>query len=353
MKKRKKIAMLTVLMVLFTLLLPYHALASDVMHSDDMKISELHNATAAGLNNFRNEKEPLPDEARAKLEGMESDLRPQEDGILGDGIPILYEIEPNNSMNQANIMNPALCELGDAIIVGDITGHRYDVDYFQFEIERSGDLLSIGQWIGDYYQYGWEDDLIFGILDSNGNVIVASYNFFQDYYGFHIDISPGTYYLVVMADDSYGDLYVNEPYSIGLFFESEPISVDKIEVTQLPDKVHYLLGEPFDPSGGILRAIENSTGNYNDFPLIESMVSGFDPMTLGKQTLDVYFEGKTTDFDVYVNRFTDVPYGHQVYNYVNRLADTGIINGYSDGTFRPTDNTRRGQFSVMVDRLIH
>jgi hypothetical protein len=46
--------------------------------------------------------------------------------------------------------------------------------------------------------------------------------------------------------------------------------------------------------------------------------------------------------------FSDVPVGSTFYPYVHCLACLGIINGYSDGTFRPNNNVTRGQLSKIV-----
>lgn len=47
-------------------------------------------------------------------------------------------------------------------------------------------------------------------------------------------------------------------------------------------------------------------------------------------------------------RFTDVqPYSWE-YEYVEYLAERGIVSGYSDGTFRPGNPATRGQFSKMI-----
>jgi hypothetical protein len=46
--------------------------------------------------------------------------------------------------------------------------------------------------------------------------------------------------------------------------------------------------------------------------------------------------------------FSDVPSGSTFYTYVHCLACLGIINGYSDGTFKPNNNVTRGQLSKIV-----
>ncbi len=46
--------------------------------------------------------------------------------------------------------------------------------------------------------------------------------------------------------------------------------------------------------------------------------------------------------------FIDVPVGSTFYPYIHCLACLGIINGYSDGTFKPNNNVTRGQLSKIV-----
>jgi hypothetical protein len=46
--------------------------------------------------------------------------------------------------------------------------------------------------------------------------------------------------------------------------------------------------------------------------------------------------------------FSDVPYGSPYYDYVYYLVCHDIVNGYPDTTFRPNNNTTRGQISKIV-----
>jgi hypothetical protein len=46
--------------------------------------------------------------------------------------------------------------------------------------------------------------------------------------------------------------------------------------------------------------------------------------------------------------FSDVPPGNTFYESVRCLACRGILNGYSDGTFRPNNNITRGQIAKVV-----
>ena len=47
-------------------------------------------------------------------------------------------------------------------------------------------------------------------------------------------------------------------------------------------------------------------------------------------------------------QFTDVPEGSTFYSFIRCLACRGIVNGYPDSTFRPNDNVTRGQLSKIV-----
>lgn len=48
--------------------------------------------------------------------------------------------------------------------------------------------------------------------------------------------------------------------------------------------------------------------------------------------------------------FPDVEYSHPFYRYIQYLARRGVVSGYSDGTFRPEEQVRRGEFAKMIVR---
>ncbi|OXT14904.1 hypothetical protein B9K06_23735 [Bacillus sp. OG2] len=50
--------------------------------------------------------------------------------------------------------------------------------------------------------------------------------------------------------------------------------------------------------------------------------------------------------------FPDVPTGHWAYNEITALADKGIINGYSDGSFKPSQLLNRGQAAVLFTNAL-
>ena len=51
-------------------------------------------------------------------------------------------------------------------------------------------------------------------------------------------------------------------------------------------------------------------------------------------------------------QFTDLPQGSTFYPFIRCLACLGIMNGYSDGTFRPNNNVTRGQVAKMVSNAV-
>jgi trimeric autotransporter adhesin len=46
--------------------------------------------------------------------------------------------------------------------------------------------------------------------------------------------------------------------------------------------------------------------------------------------------------------FSDVPANHTFYQYIETAAYNGIVSGYADGTFRPGNDVTRGQLSKIV-----
>ena len=51
---------------------------------------------------------------------------------------------------------------------------------------------------------------------------------------------------------------------------------------------------------------------------------------------------------VFAGSFTDLPENHWSYWYVEDLVSRGIINGYKDGTFRPSNQITRGEFLKLL-----
>jgi hypothetical protein len=130
-----------------------------------------------------------------------------------------------------------------------------------------------------------------------------------------------------------------------------PSQVKTIVISQLPTKLQYIQGVDIDPTSGQITAFTYD-GNSFTVPLSPDMLSGYDPNSsiFGPQTVTITYQGVTTTFDVFLNRFIDVPYGHRNYVHINTLVGLGIINGYNDNTFRPNNTLTRAQAAIMIVR---
>ena len=75
--------------------------------------------------------------------------------------------------------------------------------------------------------------------------------------------------------------------------------LDSISITKMPTKLNYLKGETLKVAGLVVKTTysDNSTGTANASLLT---FSGYDPNTVGKQTVTVNYSGKTTTFQVTV-----------------------------------------------------
>jgi hypothetical protein len=48
--------------------------------------------------------------------------------------------------------------------------------------------------------------------------------------------------------------------------------------------------------------------------------------------------------------FSDVPPSHGAFKYIQKVTEEGIASGYSDGTYRPSQNVSRAQMAVFIGR---
>ena len=56
----------------------------------------------------------------------------------------------------------------------------------------------------------------------------------------------------------------------------------------------------------------------------------------------IAFAGETV-----VTQFPDVGSDHWAYNYIMKMAEEGIVNGYTDHTFKPNNNITRAEFAKI------
>jgi hypothetical protein len=269
-----------------------------------------------------------------------------------------WEVEPNNTKENADYIGEFGFGYSEAWIFGTIGESTTDIDIFSFWPYTSGELDIYGFWTGYLSGFGLEDDLIIGLFDSNENLVAMSQliggnGSYASYLYYPNVTRDQLWYIAVIADTSvYQYLYDYENYGLAVEFTqtSKPAS---IKIDKLPQKINYLYGEPLITDGGEYSIVydDGSIGwNY----LIPEMVTGFNPTpeVYGPQELVVSYENVWTTYMISVDRFIDVPYGHRNYVHINALVGLGIINGYSDNTFRPNNTLTRAQAAIMIVRAI-
>lgn len=87
--------------------------------------------------------------------------------------------------------------------------------------------------------------------------------------------------------------------SKAMSYQAQYASIASAKLTTLP-KLEYEVEEQLDVSGAIL-TITLAQGEVKEVPLTSAMVSGYDPERVGKQTLNVNWQGASTTFDVTVS----------------------------------------------------
>lgn len=115
----------------------------------------------------------------------------------------------------------------------------------------------------------------------------------------------------VVIDTGYSSrTYVNQTETSTKFIvayiitETEPVTVNQIEVNSYPSKTTYKVGEPLDVSGLALK-VTYSDGSSKTITS-GFTASGFDSSTAGKKTVTVNYGGKTTTFSVTVDTNSEV-----------------------------------------------
>ena len=78
-------------------------------------------------------------------------------------------------------------------------------------------------------------------------------------------------------------------------------SVTSISIKANPSKTEYRYGESLDLTGATISVVKGS--GTIDLPITDDMVSGYDPTTVGKQTVKVSYGGKDTTFEVTVKDY--------------------------------------------------
>lgn len=93
--------------------------------------------------------------------------------------------------------------------------------------------------------------------------------------------------------------YAGKKVTFKVTVKAQEDVVTEIAVTTSPTKLIYVYGEPIDTKGGVL-TVTRKSGKTETVNITNSMISNYIPNKLGKQTVTVTYQGKTTTFDVNV-----------------------------------------------------
>jgi uncharacterized protein YjdB len=150
-----------------------------------------------------------------------------------------YEVELNNSTGTADVITADYSDRTN--VYGQINNNHYDIDYYRFNLTAKTRVKIYGYWTGTHNGKGWEDDLLIGVLNSAGTLThVAEYTKINTSYYSYLDVTlnAGTYYMVVMQNDEYPTLYINQPYTAMMQFNyiqtavaATGISIDKSSIS--------------------------------------------------------------------------------------------------------------------------
>lgn len=113
------------------------------------------------------------------------------------------------------------------------------------------------------------------------------------------------------------------------------VRVTRLEVTHMPDKIRYLVGETFDSTGLVITAYynDNTSEQVTGYTLSSPDMSAY-----GSKTVTVTFDEKTVDFSILVVDISGIeiktPPTKQEYLVGDALDSTGltVLVKYTDGT---------------------
>ena len=220
----------------------------------------------------------------------------------------------------------AVDDFGQAYITGDTRSNTFPVrfpvqgnlrgfaDAYVLKLSENGNLLGYSTYLGgDGTETGADID-----VDANGNAFVAGVTYSDNF-------PTGPAYQPAYGGE--GDAFVTNLSPEGTscaisFTDVQPGSTfyRYVQCLACRDVIGGYSDGTFRPNADVTRG---------QLSKIVANAAGFDEAVTGQT-------------------FTDVPPSHTFYLYIERMARRGIINGYSDGTFRPGNNATRGQIAKIV-----
>lgn len=144
----------------------------------------------------------------------------------------------------------------------------------------------------------------------------------------------------------------NQPPHVGFYMGQEMFDpdVERIEITSHPTKTTYTQGENLDTTGLAIRAYY-ADGTSKDVTAFT--VSGYNPSSIGEQTITVTYQGKTAEFTITVKAISNItitpPSNTSLY--LGQPLDTaGLVvkAHYHDGTVKDITNYTVSGYDPMI-----
>jgi putative cell wall-binding protein len=154
-------------------------------------------------------------------------------GLLGlDDAVVFYETEPNDTPEQANILDTSQLEASTYVISGMINDVITDRDIFRFELRQNGAFRVEAFWTGDLQGDPVDSFINIGLLDVAGRDLLEGY----EPNAFFFYLPAGTYHLIIVAPEE--NKYLGEPYLAFIDYFSDVSIPDQ----NLKSRLHDVLG---------------------------------------------------------------------------------------------------------------
>lgn len=277
---------------------------------------------------------------------------------------ITFETEPNNSMLTSNLF-----PLGNSI-VGSITNHHFDLDYFKFTADTDGRFSLLGSWIDSTYVSARENNyLAIGLYNSNQQLIrYASLTDRDNYQYLSQELTKGTYYLVVFQASDYQYLFTDEQYMITTMFKPHQLPEQEVDPTILFDYAFLEEGQ----SESFVLDLEEDSQVRSSNPSVATIDQNGKVHAIGHGMTTIYYISEQHEYEavVKVTRKTSLPtsalfemiYPRDATNQevawsssnpsVAKVDEYGIVTAYGVGRAKITVMTEEGSFTSQAEVIV-
>ncbi|MGI8314334.1 S-layer homology domain-containing protein [Halobacillus mangrovi] len=273
---------------------------------------------------------PLPeaskktDELKEKFNNMKKQPTNEKGKYKASSIypDIFPEYEPNDSMEWADWVPFGSMGMG-------VFDAYEDLDFYQMDLPSSGDIeiVTVSNEYADHIVpvalLVKPNGEIMEILNLEGYIDEGVKLIFETIEG----VTPGTYYVVVFnAEDDFDS---EEPYFFDVYYTSEE------PVMTFPD-VKGTWAEP-----------------YVNYMVEQDLMNGYPDGTFGLNNRITRAEAAAViarELELYPQEsdFNDVSPSHWAYEYIGAMEKAGILSGYKDGTFRPNAHLSREEMAALL-----